>query len=100
MRIGTTGSRWPRPAAPPRPRGNSAKRSASIRMTSSRDTRSTHLPAAVTDAACDMLGRSMSKPRVVVVMPAYNAERTLEKTWRVVIAHDIVDLVIVVDDAS
>src|SRR6516164_5284920 len=43
---------------------------------------------------------SKAKPRVVVVMPAYNAERTLEKTWREVIAHDIVDLVIVVDDAS
>jgi glycosyltransferase involved in cell wall biosynthesis len=38
--------------------------------------------------------------KVVVVMPAYNAERTLEKTWREVIAHDVVDLVIVVDDAS
>jgi glycosyltransferase involved in cell wall biosynthesis len=41
-----------------------------------------------------------AKPRVVVVMPAYNAARTLEKTWREVIAHDMVDLVIVVDDAS
>ncbi len=40
------------------------------------------------------------RPRVVVVMPAYNAERTLEQTWREVVAHDIVDLVIVVDDAS
>ena len=43
---------------------------------------------------------ALPKPRVVVVMPAYNAERTLEKTWREVVAHDIVDLVIVVDDAS
>lgn len=42
----------------------------------------------------------VTRPRVVVVMPAYNAERTLEQTWREVIAHDIVDLVIVVDDAS
>lgn len=40
------------------------------------------------------------KPKVVVVMPAYNARHTLEKTWREVIAHDVVDLVIVVDDAS
>ena len=39
-------------------------------------------------------------PRVVVVMPAYNAEGTLEKTWREVVAHRVVDLVIVVDDAS
>jgi len=38
--------------------------------------------------------------KVVVVMPAYNAERTVEKTWREVIAQEIVDLVIVVDDAS
>lgn len=40
------------------------------------------------------------KPKVVVVMPAYNAQRTIEKTWREVVAHDVVDLVIVVDDAS
>ena len=38
--------------------------------------------------------------RVVVVMPAYNAERTIEKTWREVLEQEIVDLVIVVDDAS
>jgi glycosyltransferase involved in cell wall biosynthesis len=38
--------------------------------------------------------------KVVVVMPAYNAARTLERTWRGVVAHDVVDLVIVVDDAS
>ena len=33
-------------------------------------------------------------------MPAYNAGDTLLKTWREVIEHEIVDLVIVVDDAS
>lgn len=33
-------------------------------------------------------------------MPAYNAARTIEQTWREVIAHDVVDLIIVVDDAS
>src|SRR5262249_18896751 len=38
--------------------------------------------------------------RVVVVMPAYNAEHTIEKTWREVLAQEIVDLVIIVDDAS
>ncbi len=38
--------------------------------------------------------------RVVVVMPAYNAERTIEKTAREVLEQDVVDLVIVVDDAS
>ena len=39
-------------------------------------------------------------PRIVVVMPAYNAAETLERTWREVVAHPIVSLVIVVDDAS
>jgi glycosyltransferase involved in cell wall biosynthesis len=38
--------------------------------------------------------------KVVVVMPAYNAEHTIEKTWREVVAQDIVDQIIVVDDAS
>lgn len=42
----------------------------------------------------------MNKHKVVVVMPAYNAQRTLEKTWREVVAHDVVDLIILVDDAS
>jgi glycosyltransferase involved in cell wall biosynthesis len=43
---------------------------------------------------------SASSQKIVVVMPAYNAARTIEKTWREVVAHPIVDLVIVVDDAS
>ena len=47
-----------------------------------------------------MTERGPARPKVVVVMPAYNAALTLERTWREVIAHDIVDLVIVVDDAS
>lgn len=38
--------------------------------------------------------------KLVVVMPAYNAARTLEKTWREVVSQDVVDLVVVVDDAS
>ena len=38
--------------------------------------------------------------RVVVVMPAYNAQSTIEKTWREVVEQEVVDLVIVVDDAS
>jgi glycosyltransferase involved in cell wall biosynthesis len=33
-------------------------------------------------------------------MPAYNAEHTLVRTWREVVAQSIVDLVVVVDDAS
>jgi len=44
--------------------------------------------------------RPQGRPKVVVVMPAYNAAGTIEKTWREVVAHAIVDLVIVVDDAS
>jgi glycosyltransferase involved in cell wall biosynthesis len=38
--------------------------------------------------------------KIVVVMPAYNAEKTLRKTWEEVMSQGIVDLVIVVDDAS
>ena len=38
--------------------------------------------------------------KVVVVMPAYNAARTLRRTYDEVMAQNIVDLVIVVDDAS
>ncbi len=38
--------------------------------------------------------------KVVVVMPAYNAEKTLLKTYEEVMAQDIVDKIILVDDAS
>src|SRR6266566_6871340 len=38
--------------------------------------------------------------KIVVVMPAYNAARTLRQTYEEVMAQGIVDLVIVVDDAS
>ena len=38
--------------------------------------------------------------RVVVVMPAYNAEGTLRKTYDEVMAQGVVDHVIVVDDVS
>src|SRR5207244_12301858 len=38
--------------------------------------------------------------KIVVVMPAYNAARTLKRTYDEVMAQRIVDLVIVVDDAS
>jgi glycosyltransferase involved in cell wall biosynthesis len=37
--------------------------------------------------------------RLVVVMPAYNAAATLERTWRGV-PRDVVDEIILVDDAS
>lgn len=38
--------------------------------------------------------------KVIVVMPAYNAELTLRQTYEEVMEQGIVDLVIVVDDAS
>lgn len=38
--------------------------------------------------------------KVIVVMPAYNAARTLRRTYDEIMAQGIVDLVIVVDDAS
>src|SRR5881396_2697425 len=38
--------------------------------------------------------------KIVVVMPAYNAARTLRQTYQEVMAHGVVDLVIIVDDAS
>lgn len=37
--------------------------------------------------------------KIVVVMPAYNAEKTLRRTWDE-LPHDVVDEVILVDDAS
>ncbi|MDQ6912445.1 MAG: glycosyltransferase, partial [Verrucomicrobiota bacterium] len=38
--------------------------------------------------------------KIVVVMPAYNAARTLRQTYDEVMAQGVVDEVIVVDDAS
>ncbi len=38
--------------------------------------------------------------KIVVVMPAYNAAQTLRKTYDEVMAQGIVDIIIVVDDAS
>jgi glycosyltransferase involved in cell wall biosynthesis len=38
--------------------------------------------------------------KVVVVMPAYNAEQTLRRTWEEVRAQGVVDHVVVVDDHS
>ena len=42
----------------------------------------------------------LNDQKIVVVMPAYNAARTLRQTYDEVMAHGIVDLVILVDDAS
>src|SRR3954451_12275619 len=42
----------------------------------------------------------LSGKKIVVVMPAFNAAKTLRRTYDEVMAQGIVDLVIVVDDAS
>src|SRR6201982_2195784 len=42
----------------------------------------------------------LNDQKIVVVMPAYNAARTLQRTYDEVMAQGIVDLIIVVDDAS
>src|ERR1700751_502269 len=42
----------------------------------------------------------LNSKKIVVVMPAYNAARTLRQTYDEVMAHDVVDLAIVGDDAS
>ncbi|MCA2971281.1 MAG: glycosyltransferase family 2 protein [Acidobacteriaceae bacterium] len=42
---------------------------------------------------------SKAKPKVVVVMPAYNAAKTLRMTYQE-LPHNVVDLVILVDDGS
>lgn len=39
-------------------------------------------------------------PKVIVLMPAYNAEATLRRTYDEVVAQGVVDQVIVVDDSS
>ena len=41
----------------------------------------------------------LNRPKVVVVMPAYNAAKTLHMTYAA-LPHDVVDLVILVDDGS
>jgi glycosyltransferase involved in cell wall biosynthesis len=42
----------------------------------------------------------LKSKKVVVVMPAYNAAKTLVQTYEEVMKHDFVDQVILVDDAS
>ncbi len=41
-----------------------------------------------------------NEKKVIVVMPAYNAAQTLQKTYDEVMAQGIVDMIILVDDAS
>lgn len=42
----------------------------------------------------------LNEKKIVVVMPAYNAGKTLRQTYEEVIAQNIVDQIIIVDDAS
>ena len=42
----------------------------------------------------------LKNKKIIVVMPAYNAAQTLRMTYDEVMVHDIVDLVILVDDGS
>jgi glycosyltransferase involved in cell wall biosynthesis len=48
----------------------------------------------------DPFNSMLQGQKIVVVMPAYNAARTLRQTYDEVMAHGIVDRVILVDDAS
>jgi glycosyltransferase involved in cell wall biosynthesis len=61
----------------------------------------TTIPSEVEDLVIERTepGRS-TKRKVIVVLPAFNAARTLRKTHREVIAYDCVDEVVIVDDAS
>jgi glycosyltransferase involved in cell wall biosynthesis len=42
----------------------------------------------------------LGEKRIVVVMPAYNAAKTLRQTYNEIMAQEVVDLVIIVDDGS
>lgn len=42
----------------------------------------------------------MQRPRVIVVMPAYNAAKTIERTHKETVDLEIVDRIVVVDDGS
>jgi glycosyltransferase involved in cell wall biosynthesis len=49
---------------------------------------------------CRFLLPMLKDKKIVVVMPAYNAAKTLRQTYEEVMQQEIVDLVILVDDAS
>jgi glycosyltransferase involved in cell wall biosynthesis len=46
-----------------------------------------------------VVGSSTGRPRLIIVMPAYNAARTLQRTYAD-IPHELVDQIILVDDVS
>ena len=41
-----------------------------------------------------------AKRKVVVVMPAYNAAKTIERSFREVCEQNVADVVVIVDDCS
>ncbi len=47
-----------------------------------------------------VVGTMMSGKKIVVVMPAYNAAKTLRKTYDEVMVQGVVDQIVVVDDSS
>jgi len=59
------------------------------------------VPMTVRPGSCGTLRtvESRAQPRLVIVMPAYNAARTLERTYAD-IPHDLVERIILVDDVS
>ncbi len=57
------------------------------------------LPVPTTGPSAQLDAPPLGRPRVIVVMPAYNAARTLERTYAD-IPHDLVDQIILVDDVS
>src|SRR5262245_34906582 len=69
----------------------------SVSMSSRRVRRADHSSKTVRTADPTTM---FAAKKVIVVMPAYNAARTLAQTHQEVLAQGVVDLVIVVDDAS
>jgi glycosyltransferase involved in cell wall biosynthesis len=76
----------PEPTTPPKPGTKRTKAPAKA-------------PAKTKATAAESPAARTGPPKVVIVMPAYNAARTLERTYAD-IPHDIVDRIILVDDVS
>jgi len=57
------------------------------------------LPVPATEPSTPIAAADEPRPRVIVVMPAYNAAKTLERTYADV-PQDLVDQIILVDDVS
>ena len=68
-------------------------------MPEKRPKTATHKTAVPRAASARSAGAESGRRRVVIVMPAYNAAKTLERTYRD-IPHEIVSKIILVDDVS